>query len=115
MIALPVPNPTTFAKNIDTIQGSGIALAIGVVGALWGGLGVTAAAQNAKNEIWDVPRKDRPNFVESKLLGLLILAVLGSPTIVSTVLAAFASAGGAFFRSRSWGWPARSWRTWPSS
>ncbi|CAN5347499.1 hypothetical protein BH20ACT24_BH20ACT24_11640 [soil metagenome] len=84
-------------KNIHTISGSGVALAIGIVGALWGGLGVTQAAQNAMNEIWDVPKKQRPTFVESRLRGLGMLALLGSMTLLSTVLAGLGTAGGEFF------------------
>src|SRR5438128_6085182 len=41
--------------NVHSLQGSGFALAIGVGGTLYGGLGVGAAAQNAMNEVWDVP------------------------------------------------------------
>jgi YihY family inner membrane protein len=84
-------------RNIGTISGSGLALVIGLGGALWGGLGVTQAAQTAMNEIWDVPKKVRPAFVESKLRGLLMLVILGSLTILSTILAAFGTAGGSFF------------------
>src|SRR4030088_537942 len=47
-------------KNVGTIKGSGVALAFGVAGTLYGGLGVANAAQNAFNRVWEVPRSKRP-------------------------------------------------------
>jgi uncharacterized BrkB/YihY/UPF0761 family membrane protein len=41
--------------------GSGVGIAIGILGTIYGGLGVTNAAQNAMNTIWRVPRNKRPN------------------------------------------------------
>ena len=85
---------TDISKNIHSISGSGAALAVGVVGTLWAGLGVTQAAQNAMNVVWDVPRKDRPNFLFSRLRGLLLLAVLGTVVVASTFAGGFAASGG---------------------
>jgi membrane protein len=83
--------------KLHALKGSGAALAIGVVVTLLAGMGVTSAAQNALNEIWDVPHKSRPNFLGSRLRSLGMLAILGTLTIVSTVAAGFvgASAHGA--------------------
>ena len=39
----------------------------------WAGLGVTNAAQNALDQVWAVPFKDRPNFLSSRLRGLGLL------------------------------------------
>ncbi|HEX9312622.1 MAG TPA: YihY/virulence factor BrkB family protein [Actinomycetota bacterium] len=85
---------TDISKNIHSISGSGAALAVGIVGTLWAGLGVTQAAQNAMNVVWDVPRKDRPNFLFSRLRGLLLLAVLGTVVVASTFAGGFAASGG---------------------
>jgi YihY family inner membrane protein len=82
------------AKNIHAITGNGVALAIGIVGTLWAGLGVTQAAQNAMNQIWDVPRKDWPNFFKSRLRGLIMLAILGTLTVAATFASGLASSGG---------------------
>lgn len=75
--------------KLESLKGSGLALGIGIVGALLSGMGVTAAAQNAFNRIWHVPFKDRPNFVFSRLRSLAVLAILGTLTIVSTAAAGF--------------------------
>ena len=82
------------AKNIHSISGSGAALAVGIVGTLWAGIGVTQAAQNAMNQIWDVPRKDWPNFFKSRLRGLLMLAILGTLTVGATFMSGLSTSGG---------------------
>jgi membrane protein len=81
-------------QNIHSLHGNGLSLAIGLVGSLLAGLGITGAAQNAFNEVWDVPRKHRPSFLSSRLRGLGLLSLLGLLTLVSTVLAGFATTGG---------------------
>src|ERR1700731_869429 len=47
-------------RNVHSLKGSGLDLGIGVVGALLAGLGITSATQNAFNQIWHVPPKQRP-------------------------------------------------------
>jgi YihY family inner membrane protein len=75
--------------KLKSLTGSGVGLAIGVVGSLLAGMGITGATQNAFNRIWSVPFKDRPNFVFAHLRGLGMLAVLGTLSIVSTTAAGF--------------------------
>jgi YihY family inner membrane protein len=75
--------------KLGSLKGSGVALAIGVIGSLLAGLGVMSALQNAFNQIWHVPFKNRPNFIFSRLRSLAMLAILGTLMIVSTVVAGF--------------------------
>src|SRR2546428_1384898 len=82
------------ARNVHSISGNGVALAVGIVGTLWAGMGVTQAAQNAMNHIWDVPRKDWPNFFKSRLRGLLMLAILGTLTVGATFISGLSTSGG---------------------
>ncbi|HEY1834558.1 MAG TPA: YihY/virulence factor BrkB family protein [Solirubrobacteraceae bacterium] len=81
-------------RNIHSLDGNGVSLAIGLVGSLLAGLGITGATQNAFNEVWDVPRRHRPNFLKTRLRGLGLLGLLGVLAIVSTVVAGFVTAGG---------------------
>jgi YihY family inner membrane protein len=80
-------------KNIHAITGNGLTLGIGIAGTLWAGLGVTMAAQNAMNRIWNVPRSQWPNFFFSRIRGLLILGLLGSITVVATLASGFGTTG----------------------
>ena len=75
--------------KLHSLTGSGVGLAIGVVGSLLAGMGITGATQNAFNRIWGVPFKDRPNFLVAHLRGLGMLAILGTLWIVSTTAAGY--------------------------
>src|SRR5205823_4848424 len=57
------------------LKGSGVALAVGIVTSLLAGLGITNAAQDAFNRIWQVPFKHRPDFLRRRLRGLAMLVV----------------------------------------
>jgi membrane protein len=80
-------------RNVHSLKGSGVSLAIGLVGSLLAGLGITGAAQNAFNEVWDVPHKHRPNFIKARLRGLGLLTILGLLAMISTIVAGFVTAG----------------------
>jgi membrane protein len=75
--------------KLESLTGSGVGLAVGVVGSLLAGMGITGATQNAFNRIWDVPFKSRPNFLYARLRGIGMLAMLGTLSIVSTTAAGF--------------------------
>ncbi len=79
--------------KIGGLHGSGIALIIGIVTSLYAGLGVTQAAQNAFNQVWAVPFKDRPNFLQSRLRGLGLLASLGALFILATLASGLVTGG----------------------
>jgi YihY family inner membrane protein len=78
--------------HLRSLTGSGIGLAIGVLGSLLAGMGITGATQNAFNRIWSVPFKHRPNFIHAHLRGIGMLAVLGTLSIISTTAAGFVGA-----------------------
>jgi membrane protein len=82
--------------NIHEYTGSGAALIIGVLGTIYGTLGVAQAAQNAMNIVWAVPRHKRPNPIKSRIRSLLILAPLGAGVLITTGLSG-ASAGNQAF------------------
>jgi YihY family inner membrane protein len=78
------------------ISGSGVALAVGIIGTIYGGLGVAVAAQNAMNTIWRVPRNERPNPLQVRLRGVVLLLVVGLSIIGTTILSALGSNADAF-------------------
>jgi YihY family inner membrane protein len=75
--------------KLHSLTGSGVGLAIGVIGSLLAGMGITGATQNAFNRIWHVPFKNRPNFLFAHLRGLAMLTILGTLSVVSTTAAGF--------------------------
>ena len=80
-------------KSISTIKGSGVALAVGILGTLWGGLGITQSFQDAMNDIWNVPRRQRPNFWWRLARGLAALLLVAGELVAATVLAQLGIAG----------------------
>jgi YihY family inner membrane protein len=75
------------------LKGSGVGVAIGLVGTLLGGLGVTLAAQNAFNRVYAVPYRSRPDFLMSRLRGLAVLGIIGFLQIVSTAASGVVAGG----------------------
>ncbi len=71
---------------VNGLRGSIGALVIGLIISVWGGLGITNAIHNAFDQVWAVPRKDRPDFLQWRLKGLLLIGSLGGLFIVSTAL-----------------------------
>jgi YihY family inner membrane protein len=82
--------------KVHSLDRSGLALVIGIVGGLYSGLGVIRVAQLAMDEVWDVPKKLRPNFMSSILRALLMLAVAGAAVVGATVLSGLAAAASGF-------------------
>jgi YihY family inner membrane protein len=63
--------------STGSIPGSGLALVIGIVGAIWGGMGAMMAMQNALNGVWNVPYTERPNMVKGRVRALVMLGLFG--------------------------------------
>jgi len=81
------------SRDVTSLQGSGVALAIGIVGAVWAGLGVTLAIGNALDTVWAVRRVDRPDYVHARLRGVAILIVIGTAQVLTTVVVTLARNG----------------------
>jgi uncharacterized BrkB/YihY/UPF0761 family membrane protein len=77
--------------QLHSLTGSVTALVIGLIFALLGGLGVTGAVQNAFDQVWAVPRKNRSNFLTTRLRGLALIMALGLVFVIATVITGFAS------------------------
>jgi membrane protein len=72
------------ADDVGSLTGSGVALAVGLVGALWAGLGVTLVLGRAFDEVWDVPRVEQPGAVKARIRGMTLLCVLGVGLIATS-------------------------------
>jgi YihY family inner membrane protein len=74
--------------NIDPLQGKVLGLVVGILGSLYGGLGVAQACQNAMNKVWAVPRNARPNPIKARGISLLLLLLLAGGVGITTMLSA---------------------------
>jgi uncharacterized BrkB/YihY/UPF0761 family membrane protein len=77
---------TQIKGSIKTIQGSGLALVVGILGTLWGGLGITQVIQDAMNDVWNIPRTDRPNFWLRLARGMGALLLVATEVFTATAL-----------------------------
>jgi membrane protein len=81
----PIVGPQ-LEQNVGAIRGSGIGVVLGILGAVYGGLGVSVAIQTALNRVWAVPRYARPDPVLSRLRGLVLFVLLGAVVLITTAL-----------------------------
>ncbi len=72
----------------EGLSGGTIAVVVGIAGALYGGLGVGQAVQNAMDSVWAVPRNNRRDPLRSRSRSVLLLLILGSAAIAATLLSA---------------------------
>jgi membrane protein len=70
--------------QVDALGGSTVALVLGLLAAVWAGLGITLAGQRAMDQVWDIPHRMRRNFLTARLRGLLILLVLALLNVAVT-------------------------------
>jgi membrane protein len=65
------------------LNGGAVAVVIGVLGSVYGGLGVAQALQHALNTMWSVPRNSRPNPFAARGRSIVLL-VLGGVGVLLT-------------------------------
>ena len=78
---------TQIEGSIRAIEGSGIGLVVGVLGTLWGGLGITQSAQDAMNALWSIPHRQRPGYWWRLARGLGFLVLLAAGVLLAAALA----------------------------
>ena len=75
------------------LGGGLVGLVVGILGSLYGGLGVAQAFQYAANTVWAVPRNSRPNPFKARGRSLLLLATAGSALLGTTILSILSGSG----------------------
>lgn len=81
-------------SSVQPLRSTGIALVVGLVGALLGARGVAMAVQNALNSVWAVPLERRPAFPWSTLRGIGLVLVVGLGQILTALLSGIAGGVG---------------------
>jgi YihY family inner membrane protein len=79
--------------RVGSLEGNWGALALGTAAAVWAGMGVFLAVENALDHIWGVPHSRRANALHRRARALLLLVVLGGGVLVTTALAGSGSVG----------------------
>lgn len=76
--------------SLQSVQdAAGTIALIGVAGVLYAGLGWITALRDALEVVFELPRRDQPNFFKGKLRDLLSLGTIGLVLIVSVAVAGF--------------------------
>jgi YihY family inner membrane protein len=79
-------------SEVHPLEGNTTALVLGIVGTVYGSLGIGFASQNAMNTVWNIPYVRWPNIWKRYLRTFGVIGLLGLAVVSSTALAAFATA-----------------------
>jgi YihY family inner membrane protein len=89
------------SKNIHGFHRTGISLFIGIIITLYGVRGISSALQNASNKLWQIPKKQRPNFWVTTVRSFGIIILGGGGMIFTSVILGYTnniSSTGPFFK-----------------
>ena len=73
-------------KNLGSVQGSGIALALQLLALLYGARGLAVILQETFNNLWHIDKKERPGFLGDNLRSFGMMASVGAGIIIGTAL-----------------------------
>lgn len=79
-------------SHVHPLEGNTTALIVGIVGTIYGALGIGFAAQNAMNTVWNIPYVRWPNIWKRYLRTFGVIGLLGLAVVSSTALTVFATA-----------------------
>jgi YihY family inner membrane protein len=88
--------PIIGSQRLHALSGSTLGLVVGLVLALWSGMGVFLAAENAMNHLWGVPFRRRPDALRQRLKALRLLLLLGGGALATAVLAGAGTFGASY-------------------
>src|SRR5262249_9068209 len=81
----PVIGPQLGA-SVHPLHGNPAALAIALLGLVWGSLGFAQTLQFVMHEVWKIPRTKWPGFVNRLVRSLLLYGVLAFGAAVTTIV-----------------------------
>ena len=67
----------------QSLHGSDLGLAIGLLGLLYGAQGVTQTVQQAMADVWNIPQVSLPGFLPRLIRSLIALVVIGGAFVVN--------------------------------
>ena len=76
------------------LTGNAVGLAVGLVGLIYGSLGLAQSAQFGMTQVWNVPGVVRPGFVPRLVRSLLFFVIVGAAMVLATGLSGVATVTG---------------------
>jgi YihY family inner membrane protein len=77
---------TQIRDSVGSIDGSGLALVVGIAVAVWAGSGGIRAAASAMDAVWNVPQVDRPPIHREILRSLVMMVTLGAFVLAAALI-----------------------------
>jgi YihY family inner membrane protein len=87
----PIIGPAANQLAGQSLKGSPAALVVGVLGLVWGAMGLAQAAQHSMNQAWNVAGRDRRHFGLRLLRGIAWYGVFGVGIAASTFVTSLGS------------------------
>lgn len=83
--------PLLNSGSVHGLSGAWWTLVLGLATALWSGMAVVRNVEYAFNNVWGIPRKERPALVSQIVRALSVLATVGLGLVLSTLVTGFVS------------------------
>jgi uncharacterized BrkB/YihY/UPF0761 family membrane protein len=77
-----------------SLQGSGLGLAVGIVGLLYGAQGVTQNAQLAMATVWNIPQVERTGFLPRLGRSIAALITIGGAFLINAIVTTYINGAG---------------------
>jgi YihY family inner membrane protein len=81
--------PLLDPQSVKSLSGAWWTIAVGLLTALWSGLGVVRTVQFAFDSAWGVSDEERPGMAKQVLRSLWILATIGLGLVLTTFISGF--------------------------
>ena len=82
--------------KVGALTGEPVALAVGLLIALWSATAVFLAAENAMNTIWGIPFRRRPNPFRARGKALVLVLLVGGGVLCATALSFLGTFGSSY-------------------
>jgi membrane protein len=83
---------TQIREQSGSLQGSVVAVVVGLIVTLWAATRAFVGVQSAFDDAWEVPLDDRANLAVTRAKALAGVAILGTGIVVATVVSSLAGA-----------------------
>jgi membrane protein len=81
--------PLLDVSTLHSLTGAWWPVLVGLLTALWSGMSVVKNVQVAFNSVWEIPKKDRPKFLEKTQRALLALSTIGVGLVAATIVSGY--------------------------
>ena len=89
----PIVGSSFDPKGPSALHGSGLGLAVGLLGLVYGAQGVTQTAQQAMATVWNIPQVERTGFLPRLGRSLAGLITIGAAFLINAFVTTYATGG----------------------